>query len=194
MFNNRDLSWLGFNLRVLQEAADKTVPLYERMKFLAIFSSNLDEFFRVRYPYILAISKLNRKTQLQVSAGFDEDLPAKVQTEINTQFELFGKILKQEIIPELKENGIIFYYNTPILETHLPEIREIFLSEVLSFIQPIFLEGNIKQNFTPENNRLYLVVTLKEPEQTILTHAVVNIPSEKVQRFFVLTPQDGFEY
>ncbi len=50
MFYNRDLSWLGFNLRVLQEAADKDVPLFERLKFLAIFSSNLDEFFRVRYP------------------------------------------------------------------------------------------------------------------------------------------------
>jgi len=194
MFYNRDLSWLGFNLRVLQEAGDKNVPLYERLKFLAIFSSNLDEFFRVRYPSALALSKLGKKTQSQISTGLDEDLPAKIQAEVSSHLELFGKILKHEIIPELKENGIIFYYNSPILETHLPEIREIFLSEVLSFIQPIFLEGNIRQNFVPENNKLYLVVTLKDDEHVTLTHAVVNIPSEKLPRFFVLSPQNGFEY
>ncbi|MEO6454003.1 MAG: hypothetical protein ABIN97_08030, partial [Ginsengibacter sp.] len=58
MFYNRDLSWLGFNLRVLQEAADKKVPVYERLKFLSIFSSNLDEFFRVRYSSIAALARL----------------------------------------------------------------------------------------------------------------------------------------
>src|SRR5204863_3725937 len=107
MFYNRDLSWLGFNLRVLQEAADKDVPLYERMKFLSIFSSNLDEFFRIRYPYIVAFSKLNRKTRLQLNATSNEDVLAKMQTEITRQLEIFGSILKEDIIPALKENGII---------------------------------------------------------------------------------------
>src|SRR6185436_4234041 len=194
MFNNRDLSWLGFNLRVLQEAADKNVPLYERLKFLAIFSSNLDEFFRVRYPYILAFSKLGRKTQLQLNADPDDELPSRIQAEVGSQLKLFGKILEEDIIPELRENRIIFYYNTPILEAHLPEIREMFLSEVLSFIQPIVLEESARQKFMPENNRLYFVVTIKEPEKVTFTQAVVNIPTEKLPRFFVLSPQDGFEY
>ena len=194
MFYNRDLSWLGFNFRVLQEAADENVPLYERMKFLSIFSSNLDEFFRVRYPYIIAFSKLSRKAQLQAGIGLNEELPGKIQAEINTQLTLFGKILKEEIIPQLKENGIVFYYNSLIKNEHVPEIREIFLSQVLSFIQPIFLEGNIKQNFVPENNHLYLIVTLKDAGNAVLKHAVVNIPSDKLYRFFTLTPFDGIEY
>lgn len=194
MFNNRDLSWLGFNLRVLQEAADSTVPLYERLKFLSIFSSNLDEFFRVRYPYILAISSLGKKTQKQINPVADEGIIEKVQVEINTQLNFFGKILNEEIIPALEDNGIIFYYNKPILETHLSEIREIFLSEVLSYIQPIFLDGVVRKNFIPENNHLYLVVALQDAQKAFLTHAIVNIPSEKLQRFFVLEPQNNFEY
>ena len=74
MLHNRDLSWLGFNFRVLQEASDKDVPLYERMKFLSIFSSNLDEFFRVRYPAVLALSGLNEKTRIKASIEMTEDI------------------------------------------------------------------------------------------------------------------------
>ena len=194
MFYNRDLSWLGFNLRVLQEAVDKDVPLYERIKFLSIFSSNLDEFFRVRYPSVFAFSKMNRKTKMKVSVSLDEDVPDKIQTEINRQLNIFGQVLNEEILPGLKANGINFYYNTPIREEHAAEIRELFLSKILSFIQPLYLESNIGREFIPENNQLYLVVVLKESELASLKHAVLNIPSDKLPRFTVLTPLDDEEY
>ncbi len=194
MFYNRDLSWLGFNFRVLQEAADKEVPLYERLKFLSIFSSNLDEFFRVRYPSVIALSKLNNKTRLKASRGATEDLAEKIQNEINRQLDIYGSILLKDIIPELKENRIIFYYNSEIKAEHIPEVKEIFLSHVLSFIQPIFLDGNTTNAFIPENNHLYFVVSLKENNQGLLKQAIINIPSHKLKRFFTLAPLDGFEY
>lgn len=194
MFYNRDLSWLGFNLRVLQEAADKDVPLYERLKFLSIFSSNLDEFFRVRYPSVIALSKLDKKTRVQVTLGSTEDIPEKIQNEIIRQLDIFGSILLKEIIPELKQNGILFYYNNEIKEEHIAEIKEIFLSHVLSFIQPIFLDGESTHTFMPQNNQLYFVVSLKENNQGLLKQAIINIPSNKLKRFFALSPIDGIEH
>jgi len=190
---NRDLSWLSFNLRVLQEAHDPDVPLFERLKYMAIFSSNLTEFFRVRYAEILALSLLNKKTKKSIS-NYEENVAEKIQEEIRNQLDLFGKILLEEIIPELKEIGIIFYYAMPIRKEHLPEIREIFLSDILSFIQPIYLDPHSDKKFIPENNQLYFVITLAEENADMLNHAIVNIPSKKVKRFFTLSRMDNYDY
>jgi polyphosphate kinase len=194
MLYNRDLSWLGFNFRVLQEASDKEVPLFERMKFLSIFSSNLDEFFRVRYPAVIALSRLKEKTKLKASIETTDDIAEKIQLEVNRHLNIFGSTLTQEIIPELNNNGIVFYYDTPINSSHTREIKELFLSHVLAFIQPVFIEDNSNQAFMPENNQLYFVVTLREVDHGTLKQAIVNIPSGKLKRFFTLTPLEGKAY
>ena len=193
ILQNRDLSWLSFNLRVLQEAHDPSVPLFERLKYLSIFSSNLNEFFRVRYPEVMALSILNKKTKKAIE-NFEENIADKVQDEIRFQLNFFGEILHDEILPELKTNGIIFYYEKPIRKEHLPEIREIFLSDILSFIQPIYLDPKAEKTFIAKNNQLYFIVTLKEDSDGILHHAIVNIPSDKVKRFFTLSPIDNYQY
>ena len=76
---NRDLSWLSFNYRVLQMAADQQVPLYERIKFLSIFSSNLDEFFRVRMPAVLTINKVLAQDP---AAGENESISSSTLSEV----------------------------------------------------------------------------------------------------------------
>src|SRR6218665_177924 len=108
-FINRDLSWLSFNERVLLEAADKNVPLLERIKFLSIYSSNLDEFYRVRMPVIKSLKKLNKKGKIDLD--LQEGLLSSVYTTINKQLELFGTILREDLLPQLKKNGINFIYN-----------------------------------------------------------------------------------
>lgn len=191
MVYNRELSWLGFNYRVLQEAASPSVPLFERLKFLSIFSSNLDEFFRVRYPAVLALSSLKRKTQKQITTESPGELITAIHEEISRQLLEFGNVL-DDVLPELKKNGIHLYYNEPIKENHKQEITDIFLSQVLSFIQPLLLDG--KNNFSPANNQLYFAIALKKEHEDMMRHAVVNIPSDKLPRFFILRPEDNLNY
>lgn len=193
-FTNRDISWLAFNLRVLEEATDNRVPLYERIKFISIFSSNLDEFSRVRYPYITTFAKLNQQFRKKSDQESGEEVMNCVQKEINRQLDLFGHTLKEVLIPELKENRIVFYYDTAIRPEHLPQIKELFLSKILSFIQPLYLDSGLNRKFVPENSKLYLFITLNGKEPGTLLHAIVNIPSDKLTRFYVLDKLDDYQY
>lgn len=193
MYYNRDLSWLGFNYRVLHEAASPDVPLMERFKFLSIFSSNLDEFFRVRYPSILALSKL-QSTKKGKGLPIADNLAETIQTEIERQLQEYGSILKQQLIPELAKRDVVLYYNNKIEQAHLKEIKEIFLSKVLAFIQPLFFENTPHEKFAPGNNELYFFVILKKEGKDELAHSVINIPADNVPRFFELSYIDEKRY
>ena len=98
---NRDLSWLSFNHRVLQEAKDESVPLHEKIKFMAIFSSNLDEFFRVRVAalrYLLTFKKIS-KEKLKIDPA---SLLKEIQKRVDKQQQELGNIFRKIIIPNLK--------------------------------------------------------------------------------------------
>src|SRR3954464_1512608 len=113
-FFDRDLSWLAFNGRVLEEAGSENVPLLERIKFLSIYSSNLDEFYRVRMPAVMALEKLKAKGDEQITEHIKRDVLLQIIEIINQQQERFGAILTTEILPLLKEKGIHLLYNEPI--------------------------------------------------------------------------------
>ncbi|MBW8688390.1 polyphosphate kinase 1 [Chitinophaga sp. B61] len=193
---DRDLSWLSFNYRVLCMAQDETVPLYERIKFLSIFSSNLDEFFRVRMPAILAVNKLLNKNP--AAAGEDilsqDTLPA-IQTEINRQLGVFGYTLTRQLLPALRSYNIHLYYNEPIHPQHHEHLREYFLTRVLSFLQPLWLRKKKPEEVFLENNQLYFVVSLTEnAAPDMLQYALVNIPSATLPRYIELPALENEYY
>jgi polyphosphate kinase len=184
-FLNRDLSWLSFNHRVLLEATDESVPLYNRISFLSIFSSNLDEFFRVRMPAIFAFSSLDAKKAWRDE--YPEGLADQVKIAIQDQLEQFGQILTQQIIPGLKREQIHLYYGEPLLEQHKETIRDYFLSRVLSFLQPVILRKENRPDVFLENNALYFILDIEAAGNPgSRQYALLNIPSAPLPRFLEL--------
>ena len=179
---DRDLSWLVFNERVLTEAEKEEVPLLERINFLSIFSSNLDEFYRVRMPALAALHKLHKKDKLEEEDAQKHADVVKVAREmIHEQQNRFGNTLRK-LLPLLEENGIVLYYNKSFPAAILPQLTHYFFTEVLSFLQPRYLSASDTQ-FFPENNQLYIAATGtggNGKEELV----VVNIPTQDLPRFY----------
>jgi polyphosphate kinase len=177
-FFDRDLSWLTFNGRILELAGQNGVPLMERINFMAIFSSNLDEFYRVRMPVLQAMDKLGELT----SATSAVDDPLKIAQElINHQQQQFGKIFNGEIVPALKENNIHLLLNQPIPTALIDKTNDYFFSQVMAFLRPFKFSG--KKKFFPQNNELYFLVVIENDkgEEKLI---VLNIPSADLPRFY----------
>ena len=144
---NRELSWLSFNQRVLDEAKDESVPLYERIKFLAIYSSNLDEFFRVKVASLQNMMQI-KSEKIKKLIEFDpEETLQQIAVVTFKQQREFGRIFTESVIPKLKENKIILYSGEEILPNHYDEIRHYFNTKILSYLQPIFIDETEKKYF-----------------------------------------------
>ncbi|WP_044237262.1 polyphosphate kinase 1 [Flexithrix dorotheae] len=193
-YYNRDLSWLSFNYRVLMEAADPEVPLYERIKFLAIFSSNLDEFFRVRVASLRSILKLPKKKIKKKLDFKPKAVFHAIQETVGQHQREFGVIFRDGILPVLKENGIVLYQDAITSETHKQFIRKYFKNRVLAFLQPVVLSKN-KVPFL-NNRELYfaLELTYLKNQEAEKSFAILNIPSDHLPRFIQLPAINGIHY
>ena len=180
---NRDISWLSFNSRVLEEAKDNSLPVYERLKFLAIYSSNLDEFYRVRVATLKSLRKLeSTKLAKKIQVNPDHILE-EIKETVSDQLESFGNILRNSILPELRENDIFLAYQMKdIPEGAYQAIRSFFKSNVLSYLQPVIIRDSSK--IFLENRQLYLLLKLTHSSSGKLYYAYVNIPAEPLPRFF----------
>ena len=178
---NRDISWLSFNNRVLEEARDKKLPVYERLKFLAIYSSNLDEFYKVR------VASYRRNLHQDSSPVLSEILRI-----VDHQQQEFGKIFWKELVPELKKNNIILYQNRLLSALHREFVNRYFREELIPCLQPIVL---LRDQVSPflKDGFIYLAVKMfKRSKQADAVknkkarYALVNIPSDQLPRFIEL--------
>jgi len=187
---HRDISWLSFNFRVLQEAMDPTVPLFERIKFLAIYSSNLDEFFRVRMANHRSLLRIGKKTKRELEISPKQTV-REIQRIVNRQQEIFSEIFEKQIIPELKQHKIYLLRRLDLDKQQMEFVENYFRDHMLPYVQPVLLVKNKIRPFL-NNAALYLTLWMrpKDNEKAPEEYAIVKIPSDHLPRFIPL-PSTG---
>jgi len=197
VFINRELSWLSFNDRVLQEAQDKTTPLIERLKFLGIYSNNRDEFFRVRVATLKRII-LHQKKGVELMGEKPEILLEKIQKTVIKQQRVFESTY-QTIIKELKKHNITFIDETHITKNQGAFVKNYFREKVMPTLFPIILDNTPTFPYLKDKSG-YLIISLEkrkpilssEKTATALVekikrrYALIEVPSDVLSRFLVL--------
>ncbi len=185
---DRDLSWLSFNDRVLQEAKDDRVPLLERIKFLAIYSSNLDEFYRVRVASLQSLIKLGKwdRGALQVTPG---KLVEQINRKALAQQQQFGTLYRGKLLPALAAKGI------RIVDEKAFDARQraAALDHFRAHVSPLLVTATVRRGNAPfiEDRKLYLACRLQQKGGRKEKLVLVNVPSDTVGRFLLLPSTKG---
>ncbi|MGI9949007.1 polyphosphate kinase 1 [Vibrio hyugaensis] len=185
LYIEKELSWLSFNERVLQEAADKTVPLIERIRFLGIFSNNLDEFYKVRF------ADVKRRILISQERGGSDNskhLLTKMQTKalkLNEQFdELYG-----DLIREMARRRIFLVNENQLDDTQKRWITKYFRKEVMPHITPLLIKDDIDVLQFLKDEYAYITVELRKEEHS--QYALLEIPTDHLPRFVMVPEQKG---
>jgi len=184
---NREISWLDFNDRVLQEASDPTVPLIERLRFLGIFSNNLDEFFQIRFATVKRISQSDLTGRKALGGITAVELLEEITSLVITQQRESQEILK-EIEKKLEKENIIFLDEKQVTPEQESYLNRFFIEKVAPALVTVILQEE-KQDLS--DNKAFLVVTLniKEQDADKPMYALIELPKE-LDRFVVL-PKEG---
>ncbi|MBQ4774822.1 polyphosphate kinase 1 [Pectobacterium versatile] len=177
LYIEKELSWLSFNERVLQEAADKSNPLIERMRFLGIYSSNLDEFYKVRF------ADLKRRILINEEQGLDGNLRhllGKIQARVLKTDQIFDS-LYNELLLEMARNQIFLVNERQVSPNQQEWLRDYFRQYLRPHITPIliFNETNLVEFL--KDNYTYLAVEIIRGDE--ISYALLEIPSDKIPRF-----------
>jgi polyphosphate kinase len=167
----RDISWLSFNYRVLMEADDDSLPLYERINFIAIYSSNLEEFYKVRVAEHRAVASGGHSDDMTPAEA--HELIRQITSEVNIQLEDRIRIYDQKLIPALRRQHIIFYQSRSELEApHQDYISGFFQEEIFPYLQPVPVCRQCINTFL-RDNRLYLAARLRRKDTGALEYFIL---------------------
>ncbi len=187
---HRDISWLSFNYRVLQEAKDPSVPLFERIKFLAIYSSNLGEYFAVRVAQHINLVRLGKKTKKKLDYDPKQVL-REIRELLNKQLEELSVIFENQIVPDLKRYDIRLLRRLQLNKEQQEFVENYFRDNLMPFVQPVLLVKRKVQPFL-SNAALYLMIEMRDKDknktQERKQNAIVKIPSDHLPRFIELPP------
>ena len=191
LFKDREISWMLFNERVLQEAENTATPLLERLKFLAIFSSNNDEFFRVRVASLRRLQKLSKKNMSDTQFTPDEVL-SEIQRISIIQQEKFN-LAYNSIIEELSNKNILIINENQLTAEQEEKVRDFFDMEVLPHLVPIVID-DLKNIPHLRDRSIYLAVSMSDSKNQFKSkHAIIEIPT-LMKRFYILPKTDGKTY
>ena len=187
-FINRELSWLDFNARVLQEAAHRCVPLLDRLRFIGIFSNNLDEFFQVRYATVQRIAQ-SEKTGKKVFGGESASELLKMITQKVIEQQKESTEILIGIEKELEKEKIYFVNENQVLDEHKAFLKEYFIQKVSPALMTIMISEKRDQDFS--DNQAFLAVKLSIDSRDTKRNqfALIEIPKELDR--FILLPQLG---
>ena len=194
-FINREISWLDFNARVLQEAEDSNTPLIERLRFLGIFSNNLDEFFKVRYAIVKRVS-LSGKSGKKIFGGIAADELLKMITEKVIKLQNQSVKILESVHKEMEKRNIFFIDETEVLDYQKDFLRDYFIEKVNPALVTLILSEDQKEDFTHGKGFLIVKLTLenKDSNDNGTICALIEIPKE-ISRFVVLPKsKDGNQY
>ena len=192
-YNNREISWLSFNARVLQEAEDPSVPLFERVRFLGIFSNNLDEFFRVRVAAVHRMLEYGKDDEALLGDFTPSELYDKIQETV-IQHQQKAQEIYRNIWQEMANENIFMIDEKQLTHEQGVFCRRYFNLKVLPNIVPIMLGKSMKFPYLRDKS-VYLAVKLsklKSPDK--FAYALIRIPSRSVSRFLVLPDQGNKKY
>ncbi len=184
-FINREISWLSFNERVLQEAEDPNTPLFERIRFIGIFSNNLDEFFRVRVATVSRMVDLGKDEENLLGNYTPHELHEEIQRIVYEQQDKVQNIFKN-IITELNQNNIFIVTEKELTHEQGVFVKKYFYEKVLPNLVPIMLSKKIKFPYLRDRS-VYLAVKLSDSSNPDdFAYSLIRIPSISVPRFLVL--------
>ncbi|WP_337941650.1 RNA degradosome polyphosphate kinase [Parabacteroides sp.] len=195
----RDVSWLSFNYRVLLEAEDDALPIYERIKFLSIYSSNLEEFYEIRVAEHRGV--IMKKNFTEESGAEAEEVLTEITNEVNRQQREYYRIFSEKILPELNRQNIYLYQGSEPEPFHEEFVHNFFNEEVFPFLSPVMIQAGDIRTFI-RDRRLYLVIRMvkkskRKPEGDTAPeyhYALMKIPYAKVPRFIELPAHEGKFY